>query len=286
MHFAAEGAYTGEPRPPYAGRARRHARDPRSFGATSVLLPRNDADLARKVRAALDAGLTPCVLRRDARRARGGRTEAKVGGQLDADLAEVEAGRAARRRDRLPGRSWAIGTGRTRPRDRPGDGRFIRRRLGERSAPPPTRCASSYGGTSRRRTSTAHGAIRHRRRVVGGPASTRGVRAPSCASWSPREGDGEGGAVERDAPNAALSPAGACTARSSSSSWTVGQAPDGPGNAVALARTPVFRPPVGGAPQRHARRAPARRSGCRRGRWGNSEVGHLNIVAAVSSIRI
>ena len=112
MHFAAEGAFTGELAPGMLT----------ELGVSHVILghserrqyfAENDSDLARKVRAALDSGLAPvlcCGETLDEREA--GRTEAKVGGQLDADLAEVG-------RVELPGVAvayepiWAIGTGRT-----------------------------------------------------------------------------------------------------------------------------------------------------------------------------
>ena len=112
MHHAPSGAYTGEVA---AGMLT-------ELGVTHVILghserrqyfAENDADLARKVRAALDAGLAPllCVGETLAER-EAGQTLAKVTGQLDADLAEVAA-------DELPRvvvayePIWAIGTGRT-----------------------------------------------------------------------------------------------------------------------------------------------------------------------------
>ena len=55
-----------------------------------------------------------------------------------------------------------------------------------------------------------------------------------------------------------------------------GIAPPGPGNAVELARTPVFDELVARYPTTSSRRR-ARRSGCPTGQMGNSEVGHLTI---------
>jgi triosephosphate isomerase len=112
MHFAEEGAFTGETAPGMLV----------ELGVTHVVLghserrqyfAENDADLARKVRVALDHGLVPvlCVGESlDEREA--GRTEEKIGGQADAGLADV-------RPDELALMAvayepiWAIGTGRT-----------------------------------------------------------------------------------------------------------------------------------------------------------------------------
>jgi triosephosphate isomerase len=112
MHFAEEGAFTGETAPGMLV----------ELGVTHVVLghserrqyfAENDADLARKVRVALDHGLVPvlCVGESlDEREA--GRTEQKIGGQADAGLADV-------RPDELALMAvayepiWAIGTGRT-----------------------------------------------------------------------------------------------------------------------------------------------------------------------------
>ncbi len=147
MHFAAEGAYTGELAPGMLA----------ELGVTHVILghserreyfAENDADLARKVRAALDAGLTPvlcCGETLDEREAGG--TEAKVGGQLDADLAEVEAAE-------LPAIAiayepiWAIGTGKTAtPETAQETVSFIRRRLGERLGVAADAVRILYGGS-------------------------------------------------------------------------------------------------------------------------------------------
>jgi len=112
MHYADEGAFTGETAPGMLV----------ELGVSHVVLghserrqyfAENDADLARKVRAALDHGLVPvlCVGESlDEREA--GRTEEKIGGQADAGLADV-------RPDELALMAvayepiWAIGTGRT-----------------------------------------------------------------------------------------------------------------------------------------------------------------------------
>jgi triosephosphate isomerase len=112
MHEAESGAYTGEISGPMLAEA----------GATAVILGHSerrqlfgetDEALARKVPAALAAGLEPilCIGETEAERD-GGETEAVLERQLVADLAEVGEGDL----DRLvlayeP--VWAIGTGRT-----------------------------------------------------------------------------------------------------------------------------------------------------------------------------
>ncbi len=112
MHYAAEGAYTGEIAP----------RMLTELGVSHVILghserrqyyAENDEDLARKVRAALDAGLQPVLCCGETLEEReAGRTESKVGGQVAADLAEVDAGELAAVAVAYEP-IWAIGTGRT-----------------------------------------------------------------------------------------------------------------------------------------------------------------------------
>ena len=112
MHFAEEGAFTGETAPGMLV----------ELGVTHVVLghserrqyfAENDADLARKVRVALDHGLVPvlCVGESlDEREA--GRTEEKIGGQADAGLADVRSEELALMAVAYEP-IWAIGTGRT-----------------------------------------------------------------------------------------------------------------------------------------------------------------------------
>ncbi len=112
MHFAAEGAYTGEVSAAMLVTA----------GVRAVILghserrqyfAENDPDLARKVRVALDAGLLAvlCCGETDAER-EAGKTEEKVGRQIEQDLSAVtadELGRLAIAYEPI----WAIGTGKT-----------------------------------------------------------------------------------------------------------------------------------------------------------------------------
>jgi triosephosphate isomerase (TIM) len=147
MHFAAEGAFTGELAPGMLT----------ELGVSHVILghserrqffAENDADLAHKVRAALDAGLTPllcCGETLDEREA--GRTESRIGGQLDADLAGVAASELS---DLAIAYEpiWAIGTGRTAtPETAQETVAFVRRRLRERFATAADRVRILYGGS-------------------------------------------------------------------------------------------------------------------------------------------
>jgi triosephosphate isomerase (TIM) len=130
MHFADEGAYTGEVAP----------RMLVELGVPYVILGHserreyyneNDADLPSKVRAALDAGLAPilCVGETLSER-EGGHTQSKLAGQLEADLAavaEAELPQVAIAYEPI----WAIGTGRTAtPEVAQETVAFIRGRLG------------------------------------------------------------------------------------------------------------------------------------------------------------
>jgi triosephosphate isomerase len=112
MHWAAEGAYTGEVSAAMLTEA----------GVQAVILghserrqyfAENDTELAQKVRVALDHGLLPvlCCGETDEERV-AGRTEDKVGGQLDRDLATLtpdDLARIAVAYEPI----WAIGTGKT-----------------------------------------------------------------------------------------------------------------------------------------------------------------------------
>jgi triosephosphate isomerase len=147
MHFAAEGAYTGELAPGMLT----------ELGVSHAILghserrqyyAENDADLARKVRAALDAGLTPVLCCGESLEEReAGKTEEKVGGQLDADLAEVGAAELAAVTVAYEP-IWAIGTGRTAtPETAQETVAFIRRRLREHFGAAADGVRILYGGS-------------------------------------------------------------------------------------------------------------------------------------------
>ncbi len=112
MHYADAGAFTGETAPGMLV----------ELGVTHVILghserrqyfAENDADLARKVRAALDKGLCPVLCVGESLEEReAGETEEKIGAQVEADLAEVDASELAAMAVAYEP-IWAIGTGRT-----------------------------------------------------------------------------------------------------------------------------------------------------------------------------
>jgi triosephosphate isomerase len=147
MHYAPEGAFTGETAPQMLA----------ELGVPYVILGHserrqyyneNDADLAKKVRAALDAGLSPILCCGETLEEReGGRTESKVGGQLDADLAEVtpaELAKVAVAYEPI----WAIGTGVTAtPEQAQETVAFCRARIRERFGDAADGVRILYGGS-------------------------------------------------------------------------------------------------------------------------------------------
>jgi len=147
MHYAAEGAYTGEIAPGMLA----------EIGVDAVLLghserrqyfAENDAELAQKVRVALDCGLLAvlCCGETDAER-EAGRTEAKVGGQIEADLELVKPEELARVSVAYEP-IWAIGTGKTAtPAMAQETVGFIRARLTARFAAAAAQVRILYGGS-------------------------------------------------------------------------------------------------------------------------------------------
>jgi triosephosphate isomerase len=147
MHYAAEGAFTGELAPPMLA----------EVGVRYVILghserrqyyAENDADLAKKVRAALDAGLRPILCCGETLAEReAGQTESKVGGQLEADLADVgvtEIAGVAIAYEPI----WAIGTGKTAtPEMAQETVAYIRRCLAERFGDAAGGVRILYGGS-------------------------------------------------------------------------------------------------------------------------------------------
>ena len=147
MHFEAEGAFTGEV----------SAAMLRDLGVEAVVLGHSerrqlfcetDEALARKVPAALDAGLLPilCVGESEDQRD-AGETEEVLAAQLGADLAELDGGA-------LSGvvvayePIWAIGTGRTATTAQAQEAiAFIRSRLAERDAGQAEAVRILYGGS-------------------------------------------------------------------------------------------------------------------------------------------
>jgi len=147
MHFEAEGAFTGEV----------SAAMLRDLGVEAVVLGHSerrqhfgetDEALARKVPAALDAGLLPilCVGESEDQRD-AGETEEVLAAQLGADLAELDGGA-------LSGvvvayePIWAIGTGRTATTAQAQEAiAFIRSRLAERDAGQAQAVRILYGGS-------------------------------------------------------------------------------------------------------------------------------------------
>ena len=147
MHDLPSGAFTGEVSAPMLlelgveAVVLGHSERRQLFGET-------DAALARKVPAALDAGLLPilCVGETEDER-EAGETERKLRQQIQTDLAEVDEGRLARIAIAYEP-IWAIGTGNTATPDQAQDAiAFVRALLGDRSAPAATGTRILYGGS-------------------------------------------------------------------------------------------------------------------------------------------
>ena len=147
MHFAPEGAFTGEVSAPMLV----------ELGVDAVILghserrqyyAENDHELAQKVRVALDAGLLPvlCCGETDDERV-AGRTEEKVGRQIDQDLGVLKAdelGRLAIAYEPI----WAIGTGKTAtPEIAQETIAFVRERVRATFGPAADRVRVLYGGS-------------------------------------------------------------------------------------------------------------------------------------------
>jgi triosephosphate isomerase len=147
MHFEAAGAFTGEVSAAMLtdvgveAVVLGHSERRQLFGET-------DEALARKVPAALEAGLLPilCVGESEAQRD-AGETEAVLERQLDADLAEVAPERLA---DVVLAYEpiWAIGTGRTATTEQAQEAiAFARSRIAERDAGAADAVRILYGGS-------------------------------------------------------------------------------------------------------------------------------------------
>jgi triosephosphate isomerase len=147
MHFEAEGAFTGEIS---AGMLTDLGLDAVVLGHSErrQLFGETDEALARKLPAALAAGLTPilCVGETEAQRD-DGETEAVLARQLEADLAGVEVGRLG---DVVVAYEpiWAIGTGRTATVEQAQEAvAFVRATVAERDAAGAAAMRILYGGS-------------------------------------------------------------------------------------------------------------------------------------------
>jgi triosephosphate isomerase len=147
MHYAPEGACTGEISPPMLveldvrGVVLGHSERRELFGET-------DRALALKVPAALEAGLVPilCVGESEAERD-GGETERKLRHQIQEDLAGVSVERLA---DVVVAYEpiWAIGTGRVASPEQAQEAiAFVRALIGDRDAAAAASARILYGGS-------------------------------------------------------------------------------------------------------------------------------------------
>ena len=179
MHFEAEGAFTGEVSAGMltdlgveAAVVLGHSERRQLFGET-------DDALRRKVPAALGAGLLPilCVGESEAQRD-AGETEAVLAAQLDADLAEVEAGRLGEVVVAYEP-IWAIGTGRTATVEQAQEAiAFVRGRIAERDAAAAETVRILYGGSMKPANAAELMAQPDRRRRSGRRRQPRPRRLP------------------------------------------------------------------------------------------------------------
>jgi triosephosphate isomerase len=147
MHYADEGAFTGEVSAPMLVEAQAHGvllghSERRQYFAES------DRALAQKVPVALEAGLLPvlCVGETEEERDRGD-TERKLRHQVQEDLARVETARLG---DVVIAYEpiWAIGTGRVATPEQAQEAiAFVRALVGDRSREQAERVRILYGGS-------------------------------------------------------------------------------------------------------------------------------------------
>jgi triosephosphate isomerase (TIM) len=147
MHWAAQGAYTGEISAEMLVDA----------GVDAVILGHSerrqyfneqDTELAKKVRVALDHGLLPilCCGETDDERV-AGRTQEKIGRQLDRDLVGIKAGDLAKLAIAYEP-IWAIGTGKTATAEIAQETvAFVRSRVRERLGAAADHVRVLYGGS-------------------------------------------------------------------------------------------------------------------------------------------
>ena len=231
------------------------------------LFGETDEALAQKVPAALGAGLEPilCVGETEEERD-GGETEDVLERQLQADLAAVadeDLAEVVIAYEPI----WAIGTGKVgHARAGPGGVRVHPRLVAARARGGGRRRADPLRrlGQARERRRAARAARRRRRASSAARPSTPTTSPRS--SRPPRE-RASAGPVAAPVPSVALVIL---------DGW--GLAPPGPGNAVALADTPVFDELWARYPHTSSR-PQGRDVGLPDGQMGNSEVGHLNLGA-------
>ena len=272
MHFEASGAFTGEVS---AGMLTDlgveavvlgHSERREHFGET-------DEALARKVPAALDAGLLPilCVGESEAQRD-GGETEEVLRRQLEADLAEVDTSRLGEVVIAYEP-IWAIGTGRTATTEQAQEAcAFVRSLVAGRAPRPARRCAILYGGSMKPANAAE---------LMAQPDVDGGL--VGGASLDPEDFRG-------DLPSGGMSLLGGRGRPSRCQCWrwsssTAGASP--PRARATRSRRPTLRPSTssGAAIRTPSSRRLAATSACRRGRWATPRLATSTSAPARSSSR-
>ncbi len=258
MHQAEQGAFTGEISAAMLtelevhGVVLGHSERREYFGET-------DKALALKVPAALEAGLEPilCVGETEEERDNGD-TERKLRHQIQEGLARVPEDQLAKVVIAYEP-IWAIGTGKTATAEQAQEAcAFVRALVAQRSAGRRRAAARPL-----RRLDEA----RQRGRAAGAAGRRRRPRRRRLARSAVARRDHRGRGRMTTYPRVALVVL---------DGW--GIAPDGPGNAVSLADTPVFDALWARYPTTRMI-AKGTAVGLPEGQMGNSEVGHLNLGA-------
>ncbi len=269
MHHAADGAFTGEVSSPMLaeigayGVILGHSERRQMFGET-------DKALALKVPAALEAGLVPilCVGETEEER-EAGDTERKLRHQVQEDLARVptdQLGAVVIAYEPV----WAIGSGRACPAEQAQEAiAFVRALVAGRDREQAARTRVLYGGSVKPDNADellgpagcGRGARRWRQPGPGG------VRRDHQRRWVMASDSLPEGAEGLPAPSVVLVVL---------DGW--GLAPDGEGNAISRASTPVFDELWSTYPHTELT-ACGRAVGLPEGQMGNSEVGHMNLGA-------
>ena len=268
MHEEDSGAFTGEVSAPMLTELDVHG-VVLGHSERRQLFAETDKALARKVPAALAAGLQPilCVGETEAER-EAGDTERKLRSQVQEDLSKVDDDRLG---DVVIAYEpiWAIGTGHVATPEQAQEAiAFVRALVADRDAAQAERVRHPLRrlGQARERR-RADGAARRGRRpgrrgLARGRVAGRDRRRREAMSDGPPQGPGS-----IPAPSACLIVL---------DGW--GLAEPGPGNAVSLAQTPVFDALWDTYPHTQLT-ASGPAVGLPEGQMGNSEVGHLNLGA-------